>query len=71
MENKYRFVFTNCDVINKTTDLGIDDAVLATYTSRPRNKKPAKFCQIFAWDDRASSWTPVKKQTVTITIGCL
>lgn len=71
MENKYRFVFTNGDVVNKKTELGIDDAVLDTYVSRLRNNKPAKFCQIFAWDERANSWTPVKKQTVTITIGCL
>lgn len=66
--NKFRFVFTNGDVVNTTTDNHIDDAVIRAYVSRLNAKKPAKFCQIFAYDEREKQFVPVKKDSVVISL---
>ncbi len=69
--NKFRIIYQNGDVVNLKTDDHIDDAVIVSHVNRLRAKKTPKVCQIFAFDDKANGYVPIKKDSVTISLACL
>ncbi len=68
--NKFRFIFTNGDVVTKKSNYGLDQVVLQVYVARLNAKKPATFCNVFAFDERANQFLPVNKPMVTISLKC-